>query len=552
MKRVTALFLSTAIAALAGPAHVAADVLILSNNREMKGVIDDDGTDEVKVKFSSATGSIMIPRSRIKSIQREPAAQGWVHIGDDFMRLGDLDQATGAFQKALDLDPDFATAKSRMEEVKRAIEEKKNAARDDQLREIDVLMNTVREHIRKQDFEKAEALMEKASDLVPDPKQREPLQGLVGELYLAWAKERLDKLDTPGAEQKLNLALAAEPGSEEIMAMLLSLWEDQPDKKDQTLRVYKTVLERKPEDDLLRRRVADMLYQNDDLEGAIYHYLLLFNKSDRFRGTSLEARVVETLERLHLQQAQIGDYEKAIYYYNLLGEIVPDLDPVVLTYYRYLKRASELKQGDVAGQVELAEYAEINGLESLALENYRRILTADPENEAAGKALDRYAMRLMSQAEASLDQRDFYLAKTYSDQVIREYPESDEAVLRARQIRGIAENEIVRDQREKRDLAKEYITKGDYYFERANQYFRDIQDSQTRINSPYSTPKSDAIRFYQYAIQAYQTAMNIDPSLSDNPASLVGPNLQESKRALALLQAPAPRVGYSGDRRTFR
>lgn len=534
---------------LAGLVSVRADVLILSNNREMKGVVDESGSNPDMVKFSSATGTIMIPRSRIKTIQREPIAQGYVHIGDDFMRLGEIDQAIAAYQQALEADSDFATAKSRIEEARRAIEDRTQAKRDDELRQIDVLMQTVREHVRKQEFEKAEALMERASDLVPDPAQREPLQDLIAELYLAWAKERLDKLDTPGAEAKLNLALAAKPSDEEVMTMLLSLWEDQPEKQEQTLRVYQTVLDRKPGDDLLRRRVADMLFAQDKLDDAIYHYLLLYNKSERFRGTSLESRVTETLEKLHLRKAQEGDFDKAIYYYNLLGEIVPDLDPVVLTYYRYLKRAGEIEPGNIESQIELAEYAEVNGLRTLALDNYRRILENYPDNEAAKAALDRFALSLVQQAEASLDERDYYLARTYADRVIRQYPNADEAVLRARQIRGIAENEIVRDERQKRELAKEYIQKGDYYYERANQYYRDIQDSATRINAPYSTPKSDAIRFFEYAIQAYETAIEIDPSLSDSPTSLVGPNLNEARRSLSILKAPAPRIGRPGDRR---
>lgn len=552
IRSIRAHILAVALLLAGASAPVQADILVLNNNREMKGVVDEDASDAEKVKFSSATGSIMIPRSRIKSIKEEPEAQGYVHIGDDFMRLGDLEQAVSAYRRALDADPDFDTAASRLEEARQAIQDRERAMRDEQLRQIDVLMKDVRDLIRREDFEAAEALLEKASDLVPDPKQREPLQDLIAELYLAWARERLDKLDTPGAEQKLNLALAASPGNEEVMTLLLSLWEDQPAKQEQTLRVYKTVLERKPEDDMLRRRVADMMFQKDELEDAIYHYLLLYNKSDRFKGTSLEQRVVETLEKLHLRKAQEGDFEKAIYYYNLLGEIVPDLDPVVLTYYRYLNRASEIAPGDLDAQVELAEYAEINGLRSLALENYRRILEKDPDNEAARDALNRFALQLINQAEASLDARDYYLARTYAERVIRQYPDSDEAVLRARQIRGIAENEIVRDEREKRELAKEYIDKGDYYYERANQYFRDLQSTETRINSPYSTPKSDATRFYEYAIQAYETAIEIDPSLSDSPTSLVGPNLRESRRNLSILKAGPPRVGLPGGRRTFR
>lgn len=539
------------IAGAASPAH--ADVLVLTNNREMKGVVDESASDDEKVKFSSATGSIMIPRSRIKSIQSEPEAQGYIHIGDDFMRLGDLDQAISAYQRALDADPGFEPAADRLEDARQAVRDQERAARDEQLRQIDVLMNEVRSLIARDDFDAAEARLEKASDLVPEANQREPLQDLIAELYLAWARERLDKLDTPGAEQKLNLALAASPGNEEVMTLLLTLWEDQPEKQDQTLRVYKTVLERKPEDDLLRRRVADMLFQKEELEDAIYHYLFLYNKSDRFRGTSLESRVVETLERLHLRKAQEGDFEKAIYYYNLLGEIVPDVDPIVLTYYRYLNRASQIDPGNLDAQVELAEYAEINGLRSLALDNYRRILDEDPDNEAANGALNRFALQLVNQAEASIDARDYYLARTYAERVIRQYPNSDEAVLRARQIRGIAENEIVRDEREKRELAKEYIQKGDYYYERANQYFRDLQSTETRLfNSPYSTPKADAIRFYEYAIQAYEAATEIDPSLSDSPTSLVGPNLNEARRNLRILQAEAPRVGLPGGRRRIR
>jgi hypothetical protein len=69
--------------------------------------------------------------------------------------------------------------------------------------------------------------------------------------------------------------------------------------------------------------------------------------------------------------------------------------------------------------------------------------------------------------------------------------------------------------------------------------------SSTSIN--VSNPKNDAIRYFRAAIQAYQQALALDPSLKNDPGLLVQPRLDESAQFLSrLTQGPPPYRSYYG------
>lgn len=526
-----------------------ADVVVLKEGRTMRGLVEEEAGGPDAVKFTGATGTLTIPRSRIESIEKESLAQSYVHIGDEFNQRGDLEQALQYYDQALEADGSLEVARERIASVEEALEERDRLRREDDLLQIDRIAEDVRALIAEEDFRQAEEMLERASELEPDAQQKEQLQGLIGELYLAWAKERLDHLDRSTAEEKLNLALAAQPRNEQVMALLLSLWEDQPEKKDQTLAVFQAVLEQRPEDAVLRRKVADLLYTQGQFEQSLYHYLLLYRSDDRFADTALEERVAQNLERLHRQFARDKNFDQAIYYYQLLSEIRPNADPAVVTYYRYLQRADQLTRDDVPGRVELARFAEANALTELALQGYRAVLDLDPQNEAAREALDRFALDLVQLAQQALDQGDYITAQAFANQALREFPGAEEAELRARQIKGIAETEIARERRSQRELALEYVERGDYYFERANAFFARIFSEETRDTIIGTTPKTESRRLYRAAIDAYETALDMDPTLDDQPGLLVAENMREAQRNLRILERGAPDVGIEGFRR---
>ncbi len=516
-----------------------ADILTLQGDKVVKGVMDEAGSDSASVKFTSSAGTQKIYRERIKHIQPEPAAQGYTHIGDEYKAQNKLGEALKAYQQALQKDADFKPAQEGMKAVQEAMDAQKKAMRQDAIGEIDKLKAQIEQAIKIGDFAKCEELLKTASDHLPTAEQKVQLQELVCELYLAWAKDRLDKFDRPGAEVKLNLALAARPENDEVIETLLKLWEGQPEKQEQMFHIYETVLSRRSDDMVLRRKLADMYFAANRFEDSAGHYLTLYKASKKFKGTDLEARLAENLDRLHAQFAAKKDFDRAIYFYKLMETIDPKSDPSVLNYYEFLKRANDVKPGDLDGRLGVADFAENNGLEQEAVEIYRQIIAQAPDNEKAKAALDRFALRLIEQAQASFNQQDYYLAKAFADQVTREYPNSQEAGLRAQQIIGAANNEIARDSREKREKALQYVQRGDTYYEQAMQFYRDIFDIQQKGNR-LSNPKSDARRYFQYAIDAYQAALQIDPSLKSDPASLVGPRLDESKRYLQRLTAGPP------------
>lgn len=524
-------------------ASAGADILTLDNGKTLKGIVEEQVGDSANVTISIAGGKQKIPKQRIKSVEKEPLAKGYLHIGDDYTRLGKPAEALASYQQALHEDPQSDEAKERVQTAQKALDQIKMNSRQDDIRKIDGIKAHVRDLIRQNQFQQAEEALKSASDLMPTPAQKEQLQDAVGELYFAWAKERLDKLDKAGAEEKLNLALAAQPQNDQIIQTLLQLWEGQPEKKDQLLRIYETVLNRRPTDDALRLKVADLQFDKGTVEDAVVNYLKLYNGSDKYKGTGLEERLKQSLERMHMQYAQKKEYDQAILYFNMLLKIDPKTNPTVLQYYEYMKRAATVGD-DIPARLGLAKWAEDHHLDQVALQNYRRVQTLDPENKEAKLAINRFAMGVIAQAKDALNKQDHYLAKTLASEAQTDFPESAEAKEAAAELIGRANIEIVRDQREKRQLAKDYVQRGDTCYQLALGFYRDMFNTQIKGSALVSTPKFDALRHFRCAIDAYQTAIKIDPSLSQDQTSLVAFNLDASQKYVARLTQPPPQTGF--------
>ncbi len=524
-------------------ANLSADVLTLTNSKVMKGIVDESGSDKKWVKFIGAQGTVQVSRDRIKDIKSEPRAQGYVHIGDEFRAQKKFTDALDKYRMALKEDPNFAPAFDNIKAVEDTLAGERKAMRKDAISEIDQLENEIRKAIREGDFAKSEELLKTSSGLQPTEDQKTELQKLVGELYVAWAKERLDKFDRAGAEEKLNLALAATPENDDVIEMLLNLWEGQPDKQEQTLQIYETVLARRPDDQTMRRKLADLYYKGNRLEDSAKHYLKLYKDGGKkMKASPLEGLLSENLERLHAQFGQKKDFDKAIYYYQVLQAVQPDADPSVLTYYEYLKRAGKIAKEDVKGRLEIADWCESNGLDQEALTHYRLVQAQDAGNTRAAAAIDRYALALIESAQSSFDKQDYFLAKAVADQVQREFPESKEAQERAKTIIGASNNEIQREAQQGCELAQKYVESGDSYFQQALVFYdrifnRDYQNSTIRI----SNPKSDARRYFGYAVDAYQQAMKLCPALKNEAGSLVGPRMKEAQSYLNRINSgPSP------------
>ncbi|HOE97548.1 MAG TPA: tetratricopeptide repeat protein [Candidatus Sumerlaeota bacterium] len=550
MKAPRLLAVATVAACLGLAAPAPADVIVLNNGQTLRGIIDATTRDESTVKIETAIGKLTVMRSRIKSIEQESPAQGYIHIGNDHRAKDQLSDALRAYQRAQQLEPANPQVQTLMDEVQREVTAREQLNRQGALQQIDELTRQARELIERQQFDEAEARLKDADRLVPNDQQRATLQALVGEFYLAWARERLDKLDKAGAEEKLKLALGAQPDNQEIVDELLALWENDPQKREQAAAVYETILQRREDDANLRKKLADLYYELNQPADAVAHYLKLYRDNPDYQGTDLEQRLVEMLDKLHKEQARQRNYAEAIRTFNVLAQLDPTADPTSVVFYEYMRQAQELGDNDPARLLQLAQFAEQNGLDEEAMKHYNRLVTVDSTRAQAQAGIDRYASRALQQAQFYFNQGQWPLALTLAEQIIRDYPNSKAVVEEAVRLSGRAREEAARDLRQREVFAEAYVERGDEYFQQAQIHYNNIFSTERRDIPRLSSDKAEAKRYYQYAIDSYEEAIRRNPNLQSDPRSLVMVRLRESREKIRRLSQP-PTAGVRSFNRTI-
>lgn len=529
------------------PSHSAqADVIVYKNGKVIKGLSETIPGEPDFIRVTTEMGTLRIQRARIERIEEEPPAIGYIHIGDAHRNKGDFAAAMRMYQQALDLDPDNARARALIDETQAQIDQEQQLNRDQAIMKIDEIAQQAHELIENNNHEEAEALLQNANDMVPTEEQRQQLQKLISELYLSWAEARLDKLDKNGAERYLNLAVAANPENEAAIDHLLQLWEDNPAKREQSANVYETILEQHPDNQALRLKLAEIYHDMDRFEDALHHYLQLYTTSEKYAGTQVEDRLVELLDRMHRQYAREKQWDKAIKHYNMLATLDPNTDPTAVLYYQLFKRVSQLAREDYQQRLELAQWAEENGLDQYAEETYRELAESDEASQevqdAAQTGLNRFAQRQFEVAQIHFQNGQYSLARTLADQVRQNYPGATQVVEEASQLIGKATVEVERERRQRGEIARTLVERGDEYYAQANFHFNNLFNTERANNPRLISDRREAIKYYSLAIDAYQEALNSDPTLSQDPRSLVNIRLLESRQRLArLTQEPTRR-----------
>jgi len=349
----------------------------------------------------------------------------------------------------------------------------------------------------------------------------------------------LTQYDKLGAEEKLNLALAADPNNQEVIDKMLKMWEKDPAKREQVANVYETVLERNPSDLALRKKLADLFFDMNRTEDATRNYLELYRANDQFKSSpQIQERLISGLGKLHLQFARAKDYKQAIIYYKLLAAIDPKTDPAGVVSYEYLQQSAAIKPGDTAARLALAQYAQKSGLDAEALDGYKRLLDDPKTHDAAQAGLDHYAQARLSDIQSRVQAGDFLLARTLSEQAQQEFPTSTKVQAALAGLIGRINAEIAADNRKKEVLAKDVLKRADEFYAQGMQALRSILDTQLQNQPLLYSPREDAKRYFLYAIEAYKQVLSIDPALGTASNSLVNIRLNECQEYYRRLTQP--------------
>ncbi len=530
-----------ALAALALAASAWGDVVTYKNGRVVKGLIDRSNRDEETVRIETATTKLTIPRSRIQSVKHESTAQGYIHIGAEHRQRGKLPEALLAFERALQAESDNDTARALVESVQSQISAEKKMDRKEAVTRIDDLADEARALIEQGDFEEAEQMLKEANVLVPKDDQRAGLQWLLGELYLAWSDERQDKLDRLGAEQKLTLALGADPENPEVVNRLLQLWEDNPQERENAANVYETLLERNPEDNNIRKKLAGLYYKMGNSVDAVNHYMALYQQSEEYQGTELEGRLIEMLERLHKRYAADKNYEEAKKTYHLLATIDIEADPLGYLRYDYLMHSSKLAPDDYEGYLKLAQFAEQCGMDVEALKHYNLLLQVESIRGRAQAAINRYAAGAYDLASMFFERQNYTMAQTVAQRIKNEYPDSREVLEKVAELLGRAQAQVAKSMQQQSQLSERYVQWGDEYYGQAQFHFQNLFSTERKQNALLGSDKSEAKQYYSLARNSYQKAMELNPALGRDSTSPVNVRLRECNARLARLGRGAGR-----------
>lgn len=526
---------------LAGQGPARADVVTYKDGKIVKGIAEEMPGNPEFIAFSNEMGRITIPKTRIQGIKKESKAQGYLEISQALLGKSRFDDALLKTQQALELEPANAAALQLKSEIQVKQAAQMSKERADAIGQIDKLGVKARELIQKGDFAGADKLLVDANKLVPSPEQKKRLAGLISDMYLAWADERADKLDLIGAEDRLNKALAANPNNDRVIEKMLKLWEKDPQKRGDTARVYETILQRHPEDKALELTLANIYYEmGNRAEDAIRHYLNLFKGNEDYRGTEVERRLIESLDKLQRQYAAKRQFEQAIKYFDVLAVLAPQrANPTDKIYYLFYQKGQGVKPEDYPARLELANYARLNGLQQEALDQYHSLAKVEvPEVQAAAlQGITLFANAGLQNAQMQFEKGNYSLAKSMADSLKKEFPEVQDIKEPVAELIGKAQAEEIKEQRNRRQLAQAVLARAEEFYQTAYFHYQNLFSTQRNNLPVLISDRTNAINYFQYAIDAYQEALRIDPSLGTETNAIVNVKLAQAKELVLRLNS---------------
>lgn len=493
-----------------------ADAVVFRTGERREGRIEPIEGDAQRVAFLNATGRIELDRSLIQEIEEHADAVDYTLIGDQHLKRGNSASALQMYQKALAADANHAAAREGMDKARARIDAEKAQAERNRQTDQSAKLDKAREALTGKKYPDAEGLIKEVLEGQPTAEQTAAAKLLQRDLYLAWAASRLDRLDPRGAEGYYRRVMELDPGNATAKEGLLRAMEGDPDpaKREEVLAVYKERLAKTPADVELNRKVADLLLSMNRGDEAIEPMLALKDWSN-FRTLKYDQRLKAAVENASRTRATAGDLDGAISLYEKYLAAVPEGDPSPLTYLRYERRLQDIAGDDYKAQAALLGDLEAQGFGEYAAEQALAILEKDPKNETATALLRRVAEGQLADVQSAFESGQFLLASSLANGFAGRPGNRlfEDLMTRAGDIKTKAELEAQRQAKQVREQARQVVAVGDENLALARRNAEMMRSGELNENVFGLSYKQDAIKFARRAVEAYQTALQIDPSL---------------------------------------
>ncbi len=516
MKSKKSLLFSAVTAALC-ISFAPADVIILDDGTRLEGRMEESQTDKNRIAFTTGASRLEFPKTRLKEIIEETDAQDFTRLGDQFQTAGNSSTAIQMYQQALEADPEYKPAREGMAVAQKAINEMQEQRVQDRQREIDEEIQKLNEVVQgdynEEAFVKASTqLNELLTSTEISETQRQTIQRLTRDLYLAWGFARFDRLDNKGAEEKYLRVLEMDNNNEQAREALLKIWLKDPTKKSEVLRIYEQKLKEEPNNLEYNKIVADLLYDTQQYEKAI-EPLKKVSASPRYVGQGYDTRLRRSYDAAIDNARNAGDLDRAIAITKEKITTFPNTDKTDLIVLQYESEKRKLPADDWDGRAMLVRKLQEIGLTQMAEREAELILKYDPENEIATKLLREQAETQFVEITEAMRLGQYAVARDLSAKFLREQNRFPDLQEKAQEQFNAAQIEVEKQAQAAREQARQIADMGNEYYEQAVRNVSLMNDENVRSDSRPISYKQEAIKYSKRAIDRYETALKIDPTL---------------------------------------
>lgn len=518
------------LAAAAAPA----DIVVFNNGDRREGRVEAAPGDPSRVSFTSNGQVLQIPRSSIREIIEQTDAEDFTILGDQFVALKSYQRAVRMYQRALDASPGHEPARRGLENARALITQQEAESERRMVDGFGAAIEEARQLIADQDFARAESKLDNVLANSPSDQQRATAGTIQRELYLQWGLSRWDRLDPVGAEEYLNKALALDPDNTVAREALLEVWSNDPTKREQVLGEYLRRLQVDPDDLELNRKVVDLLVRLNRGSEAIEPLKRLV-QSARYRALGYDERLQSAMHGAAVHAANTGDIDAGISMYRDLLNFFPGSDPTPLLLMQYEKKREELDPNDWEGKARLLPGLVEQGLVSYAVDEAELILRSDPSNAVALGIVRGQAERRIGEMQRALASGEYYIAMAAAEDFIKNVTRFTDLTERAADIARRASLEAERVARENRQQAREIAENARRYYSMAMRNAELMSSREADSRSFAISYKREATLNAERAVQAYEAALRIDPSLGPITGMGLTTELADARRLLANL-----------------